>query len=116
VENVNKKAILATVLVVQLILLILITVSTVRSDRIQFSHQNDFRRLSAYRIADVADNIQYDLTYIKSKNSTNETMTSYLNFLYIAFPQYNFLQFQINSTYIRLADPNLELLKEVYVP
>ena len=112
----NKKAILATVLVVQLVLLVLITISIVRSDRIQFSHENDFRRLSAYRIADIADNLEYDMNYLKAKNSTNETFNSYLNFVYIVFPQYNFLEFQINRTYIKLADPSLELSKEVYLP
>jgi hypothetical protein len=112
----NKKAILATVLVVQLILLALITISTVRSDKILFSHENDFRRLSAYRVADISDNLGYDLNYLTAKNSTNETFNLYLNFLYIVFPQYNFLDFQVNRTYVRLTDRNLEISKEVYLP
>lgn len=112
----NKKGILATVLVVQLILLMLITVSVVRSDRIQFSHENDFRRLSAYRIADISDNLEYDMTYLKTKNSTNETFNAYLSYVYVIFPQYNLLDFQMNKTYIRLADQSLELSKEVYLP
>jgi hypothetical protein len=112
---VNKKAILATVLVVQLVLIILISVSMVRSERVLFAHKNEFSRLAAYRVADSYDNIEYDLSYLEARNATNQTMNTYISYVYTVFPTYSFLDFEVNRSYIRLQDHSLEIIKEVYL-
>ena len=107
-----RRGILATVLVIQLILLILVTFSTVQEKSASFAMTDKYHRLSAYRIASAFADIHHDIEYLKTLNATNETIDSYISFVNQTFKEEYLMDINISSSYLIIEDKALEMKKE----
>lgn len=106
-----KKGILSTILVIQLILLTLLTFSNLQARRTSFSLENQYRRISAYRISSAFNDISSDLLYLKEKNANEETITSYISLINKTFENEFLMEISINESYILIKDEKLEIVK-----
>ncbi len=107
-----KKGILATILVIQLILLVLLTFTNLQTKRETFSVENQYQRISAYRMASTFADIEHDVYYLKSKNVTNKTLGGYIQFVNDTFEQMFLMDITFNTTYLVIKDTRLEMIKE----
>ncbi len=107
-----RKGILSTILVIQLILLVLVTFSSIQSKREIFVVENQYQRLSAYKMASSFYDIKYDMHYLREKNATSETIDNYLSFVNQTYKENYFLDIYINKDYLKLVDSSLEMQKE----
>ena len=107
-----RKGILATVLVIQLILLILVTFSTIQEKNTAFAMTDRYNRLSAYRIASAFADINHDIRYLEYLNSTNETIDGYISFVNQTFKEEYFMDINITRGHLVIEDKALEMKKE----
>jgi hypothetical protein len=109
---VNKKGIFATILVIQLIFLVILTIFVVQNERIQFEHDKEYRVVASYRIAAIYDDVVEGLNYLHSKNANAETITDYVDYINTDFAEYYGIDIEFNESYIKIEDSSLEIVKE----
>ncbi len=107
-----KKGILATILTIQLILLVLITFSQLQVERESFVLKNQYQVVSAYRVAGNFFDIQRDINYLNERNSTEETLNDFFNLIECTYPEIYSSEIFVNESFIRITDKNLEIIKE----
>jgi hypothetical protein len=112
----NKKGIFATILVIQLIFLVVLTIFVVQNEKVQFEYDKEYRRVASYRIAAIYDDVIEGLDYLHDKNANSQTIDSYINFINTDFAEYYLIDIEFNESYIKIADDNLEIVKEVWLP
>ena len=108
----NKKGIFATILVIQLIFLVILTIFVVQNERTRFEYEREYRVLSAYRISAIYDDVVEGLHYLQDKNADASTIDSYENFINTDFADFYGIDIEFNESYIKIADTNLEIVKE----
>ena len=111
----NKKGIFATILVIQLIFLVVLTIFVVQNERLQFEYDKEYRVVASYRIVAIYDDITEGLNYLHSKNANAQTITSYVDYINTDFADYYGIDIEFNESYIRIQDSNLEIVKEVWL-
>ena len=110
----NKKGIFATLLVVQLVFLVILTLFVVQNEKIEFEHNKEYQRLASYRIASTYEDVQEGYIYLIDKNANSQAMISYENFINNEFSKYYLIDINLNITnnYLIIKDKNLEITKE----
>jgi len=108
----TKKGILSTILVIQLILLVLLTFSSLQAKRETFTIQNQYQRMAAYRIASSFADIYHDYEYLKDKNMSNDSLNDYISFVNSTFKEKFLLDIYFNDTHLIIEDKHLEMRKE----
>ena len=107
-----KKGILSTILVIQLILLVLLTFSSLQAKRETFTIQNQYQRMAAYRTAASFVDIAHDYEYLKDKNATADSLKDYISFVNNTFKEKFLLDIYFNGTHLVIEDKHLEMRKE----
>ena len=108
----NKKGIFATILVSQLIFLVILTIFVIQNEQIQFEYDKEYRVVASYRIATIYDDIVEGLQYLQSKHADTATIASYVSYINTDFADYYGIDIEFNSSYIKIQDSNLEIVKE----
>jgi uncharacterized protein YpmS len=111
----NKKRIFATILVIQLIFLVILTIFVVQNETAQFEHEKEYRTIASYRIASAFADIQEGTNYLRSLNADNTTLNAYNFFVNTTFGNYYKIDVQFNGSYLRISDSNLEIMKEGWI-
>jgi hypothetical protein len=107
----NNKAIISTILVVQLILLILITFSTVKLEKDSFANTINVDRIAAFRLTSTYNAITEDMNNLAVKGADNQTINQYIYFVNSTFNNYFSSQVTFNQTYLAIRDQGLEMQK-----
>lgn len=107
-----RKGILSTILVIQLVLLLLLTLSQMQYEKEQFSTEQQFQRIATYKIASSFENIKSDAEYLRNINSTEETTTIYLEYVNNTYEDIYLTNILINETHIIITDNKFEMRKE----
>jgi hypothetical protein len=108
----SKKAMITTLLIVQLIFLVIITMSALQSQRENFSQTTQFRKIAADRIKTLYYDIAGDISTLKDINASESSMQQYISFAETNVPAYYGVEIVINSSYLSLYDHSLEISKE----
>lgn len=108
----NKKGIFATILVIQLIFLVILTIFVIQNEQTQFQYDKEYRVVASYRIATIYDDIVEGLQYLQSKNATASTLNTYVDYINTDFADYYGIDIEFNESYIKIQDSNLEIVKE----
>jgi len=108
----NKKGIFATILVIQLVFLVILTIFVVQNERVQFEYDKEFRVVASYRISAIYDDVVEGLNYLHSKNANAETITTYVDYINTDFAEYYGIDIEFNESYIKIEDSSLEIVKE----
>jgi hypothetical protein len=111
----NKKAIISTILVVELILLILLTFSNLRVTRGNFSNELTVTRIATYRLSSTADGIAEDINYLKTKGADNDTLNQYISFVNTTFGSYFDTQLYLNQSTVLIKDRVLSMQRTLTV-
>jgi 23S rRNA A2030 N6-methylase RlmJ len=107
-----KKAVLSTIIVIQLVLLLLLTFATVEEKKSSFIVLDRYHRVGAYRIASSFVDIKHDYEYLKLMNATDETVNEYLSFVNSTFEKEYLMKINITNGYLVIDDPALAMRKE----
>ena len=107
----NRKAIITTLLVIQLILLVLLTFSVLKYQKNTYQDAINVRSVAAARMVSYFNAIGYDIGYLKCRGADNETLNNYTYFVRITFNNYSGAQITLNSTYMAIKDSGLEMQK-----
>jgi hypothetical protein len=110
----NKKGIFSTILVIQLIFLVLLSIYIIQDEKTMFEHEKEYRRLAAYRINGLYEDIEEGWIELDSNhlNANDETKQTYVEFINNEFADYNLIDIEFNSSYLKISDSNLEIVKE----
>lgn len=108
----NKKGIITTILVVQLIFLAIITMATIQSERETFAKNTQFKKIAAYRMTSLYTDVSGDISDLRQINSTDEAMDQYIDMVNSTVPMNYNLEINISDTSLSLYDKNLEIAKE----
>jgi len=108
----NKKAIIATILVVQLVLLVLLTFSTLKYEKESFSNELTVTAVASFRLTSTYNAISEDMSYLRTKGADNETINQYIYFVNSTFNNYFNSEIKFNQTYLAITDKQLEMQKE----
>lgn len=113
----NKKGIFATILVIQLIFLVLLTIFVIQNEKSNFEYEKEYRRLAAYRINAYYEDIEEDLNDLKTRlgmpnGVTQQTIDDYIAYVNQEFAQNNLVNIELNESYLKISDSNLEIVKE----
>jgi hypothetical protein len=111
----NKKGIFATILVIQLIFLVVLTIFVVQNETAQFEHQKEYRRIASYRIASAFEDVQEGVNYLRSLNPDDATLAAYNTFVNSTFGSYYKIDIEFNGSYLKISDNNLEIVKEGWI-
>lgn len=111
----NRKGVFATILVIQLLFLVVLTIFVVQNERMQFEYDKEYRVVASYRIAAIYDDISEGLNYLHSKNADAATIASYVDYINTDFEEYYGIDIEFNESYIQIQDANLEIVKEVWL-
>jgi hypothetical protein len=108
----NKKGIFATILVVQLLFLVILTISVVEHEKINFEYDKEYRRLAAYRINALYEDVEEGMAYLDLLNADTTTKNTYINYITTDFSDIHLIEIEFNGTYLKIYDSNLEIGKE----
>ena len=108
----NKKGIISTILIINLIFMTLLAMTSLRTERDNFVFENEFSRIAAHKISFAFDDIQGDIIFLKENGAGEETINEYINMVDSTAEQYLLLDTHINSTYLILKDNLLDMGKE----
>ena len=108
----SKKAIISTLLIIQLVFLLLITMTNLQVERQNFSKSFQFKRIAAYKMYALYGDISNDIHNLKEINSTDSTIMSYVQMVNASVPKEYGLEININATHLYIHDRNLEISKE----
>lgn len=107
----SKKAIITTILVVQLVLLVLVTFSTLKYEKSSFQNDINIKNIAAFSMTSTYNAITEDMNNLKSKGADNETINQYIYFVNTTFNNYFSPDIKFNQTYLALYDKSLEMQK-----
>lgn len=108
----NKKGIISTILVIQLIFMTLIAMTSLRTERDNFVFENEFSRIAAHKIVFAFDDISGDISFLNEHGADAETIEEYVEMVNLTTEQYFLLEIELNSTYLILKDNLLDMEKE----
>ena len=108
----SKKGIISTLLVIQLVFLLLITMSNVQLEKQKFSQEAQFNRIAAYKVYTLYGDVFNDINYLKQINATGNSIGQYVIVVNNYIPKEYGLETNINSTHIYIHDKYLEISKE----
>lgn len=107
-----KKGILSTILVIQLILLLVFTISQLEYEKENFAVEQQFQRISAIKISSSFNNINRNVENLKNMNATDETFNLYINYVNNTYENIYFSHIFLNESYLKISDYVLEMSKE----
>lgn len=105
----SKKAIITTLLVIQLILLVLLTFSILKYQKESYWDTITVRSVEASRIASSFDSINEDIGYLKCRNADSSTLNAYISFVTMTFNNYSGAQITLSSNYMAIRESGLEM-------
>lgn len=108
----NKKSLITTILVVQLILLVLITFSTLKLQKTSSTNDLTVISVSAFSLTSTYNALTEDITYLNNRHADNETLDRYVYFVNLTFNNYYNYEITFNRTYLLLRDPGFEMQKD----
>lgn len=107
----NRKAIITTILVVQLILLVLLTFSMLKYQKSIYQDAINVKSVAADRMESYFNAISYDIGYLQCRRADNATLNNFTYFVTITFNNYSGAQITLNSTYMKIVDSGLQMQK-----
>ena len=107
----SRKAIITTILVVQLVLLILITFSTLKYEKSSFQNDINVENIASFSMTTTDNAIAEDVSNLKSKQADNETLNQYVYFVNNTFNNYFSSSISFNQTDLSIRDNNIEMQK-----
>ena len=107
----NKKGIIATLLVIQLILMIVTVFNETLAEKESFSLRNKYQRIASYRLTSSFEDVSSDLQFLKSKNSSNKSMQMYIEMVDNTFSNFYFMNITLNESNVKIIDENNEMIK-----
>ncbi len=108
----KRRGILSTILVIQLVLLLILTVSQIQSEKEHFSTQQQFERIAAYKISSSFENIRTNIEFLREINATEESINIYLEYVNNTYGGIYFTNIHLNQTHLILMDEAFEMRKE----
>ena len=107
----NKKGIIATLLVIQLILMIVTVFNETLAEKESFSLRNKYQRIASYRLTSSFEDVSSDLQFLKSKNSSDKAMQMYIEMVDNTFSNFYFMNITLNESNVKIIDENNEMIK-----
>ncbi|HDQ60011.1 MAG TPA: hypothetical protein ENN30_02350 [Candidatus Woesearchaeota archaeon] len=107
----NKKGILATLLVIKIVLMLITTFSLAIAEKEDFSISNQYQRIASYRLTSSFEDISSDMQYLKNLNATQDSLDEYMAFVDETFSDYFVIDLELNQTFLTITDSNLEMIK-----
>jgi len=107
----NKKGIIISVLVVELIFLLLISFEELRSSRNIFIDDNSVRNIAAYKLSSIFNDIYSDYSSLIAYDSDNYTKDYYFNFINLNFKNYSEYNLNFLPQNLTISDDYFEMKK-----
>ena len=107
----NRKGIVATLLTIQIVLILITAFTLAISEKEEFDIQNRYQRIAAYRMMSSFEDISYDIEYLKDINSTNSTINDYIYFVNETFQDYFVVDIKVNQSFLKITDSEVEMTK-----
>lgn len=107
----NKKAIISTILVIQLIVITLLAMTTLKTEREKFIFENEFNRIAAHKMYFSFEDISGDIAFLKESGAGQETIDEYTNMVENTAEECFLLQIELNDTHLILKDNLLDMEK-----
>jgi hypothetical protein len=109
----NKKGVIISLLVLELIFLILTSFTELRANREIFVDDNSVRRIAAYKLASNFNDINTDYNYLLAYKADQSTLAAYRNFVTSNFNNYSNIDILLNGTQLTMTDSYFEMIKTI---